>query len=171
MTVLPGPSAVETALVASGLVGERYQFLGYLPRGEKTLRALWSELADWSHPAVAFESPRRLPATLRSLAVALPERPVAVCRELTKRFEEVVRGSATEVAGRFQEPPKGELTLVIGAGTPASEAVGAAEASEAVGAVVELVAAGVPRRQAADVVARLARISRNTLYAESLKSR
>jgi 16S rRNA (cytidine1402-2'-O)-methyltransferase len=171
VTVLPGPSAVETALVASGLVGERYQFLGYLPRGAKALSALWSELGGWGYPAVAFESPRRLPGTLRSLAAALPERPVAVCRELTKRFEEVVRGSAADVAARFPEPPKGELTLVIGAGTPASEPVGAAEASEAVGAVVELVAAGVPRRQAADVVARLARISRNTLYAESLKSR
>ncbi len=93
-----GSSAVETALVASGLVGERYQFLGYLPRGEKALGALWSELRTWAHPAVAFESPKRLPATLRSLAATLPERPVAVCRELTKRFEEVVRGSAAEVA-------------------------------------------------------------------------
>src|SRR6187397_1621664 len=78
VTVLPGPSAVETALVASGLVGERYQFLGYPPRGEKALGALWSELRAWAHPAVAFESPKRLPATLRSLAATLPERPVAV---------------------------------------------------------------------------------------------
>jgi 16S rRNA (cytidine1402-2'-O)-methyltransferase len=168
VTVLPGPSAVETALVASGLVGERYQFLGYLPRGEKALGALWGELGAWAHPAVAFESPRRLPATLRSLAAVLPERPVAVCRELTKRFEEVVRGTAAEVAARFPEPPKGEVTLVIGAGAGAGEH---ADAAEALAAVIELVAAGVPRRQAADVVARLARISRNTLYAESLKSR
>ena len=65
VTVLPGPSAVETALVASGLTGERFQFLGYLPRGEKAQRALWEELASWPHPAVAFESPQRLPATLR----------------------------------------------------------------------------------------------------------
>jgi 16S rRNA (cytidine1402-2'-O)-methyltransferase len=168
VTVLPGPSAVETALVASGLVGERYQFLGYLPRGEKALGTLWSDLRTWAHPAVAFESPKRLPATLRSLAASLPERPVAVCRELTKRFEEVVRGSAAEVAARFPEPPKGELTLVVGA---ADEKGGDADATEALAAVIELVAAGVPRRQAADVVARLARISRNTLYAESLKSR
>ena len=168
VTVLPGPSAVETALVASGLVGERYQFLGYLPRGEKALAALWSELRTWPHPAVAFESPKRLPATLRSLAAVLPDRPVAVCRELTKRFEEVVRGPATEVAARFPEPPKGELTLVVGA---AEQDRGAADAPAALAAVIELVAAGVPRRQAADVVARLARISRNTLYAESLKSR
>ena len=171
VTVLPGPSAIETALVASGLVGERYQFLGYLPRGEKALGALWSELAAWAHPAVAFESPQRLPATLRSLAAVLPERPVAVCRELTKRYEEVVRGTAAEVAARFPEPPKGEVTLVFGTGAGEGEQADAVEGLEAVAAVVELVAAGVPRRQAADVVGRLARISRNTLYSESLKSR
>ena len=172
VTVLPGPSAVETALVASGLAGERFQFLGYLPRGQKALAGLWSELAGRPHPAVAFESPQRLPATLRSLATALPDRPVAVCRELTKRFEEVVRGTPAELAARFPEPPKGEITLVVGAGVAEREPADDGEALVMpVGAVVELVAAGVPRRQAVDVVARLARVSRNTLYAESLKSR
>ena len=122
VTVLPGPSAVETALVASGLVGERYTFLGYLPRRAGELARLWEELAGWTWPTVAFESPRRLPASLASLAGAHPDRPVAVCRELTKRFEEVVRGSAREVAARFAEPPKGEITLVIGPGAPQREA-------------------------------------------------
>jgi 16S rRNA (cytidine1402-2'-O)-methyltransferase len=168
VTVLPGASAVETALVASGLMGERFQFLGYLPRSETALRQLWGELTAWPHPAVAFESPKRLPATLGSLAAALPDRPVAVCRELTKRFEDVVRGPAHEVASRFAEPPKGEVTIVLG-GAP--EQASRVDESEAVTAVGELVAAGVPRRQAADVVARLSRVSRNTLYAESLKSR
>jgi 16S rRNA (cytidine1402-2'-O)-methyltransferase len=168
VTVLPGPSAVETALVASGLVGDRYQFLGYLPRGEKALAALWEELAVWPHPAVAFESPQRLPATLRSLARAAPERPVAVCRELTKRFEEVARGPAAELAERFSEPPKGEITLVVGG---ADVVAAAADEADALAAVAELVTAGIPRRHAVDVVARLARISRNTLYSESLKSR
>jgi 16S rRNA (cytidine1402-2'-O)-methyltransferase len=167
VTVLPGPSAVETALVASGLAGERYQFLGYLPRGQKALAALWSELEGWPHPAVAFESPQRLPATLRSLAAAAPERPAAVCRELTKRFEEIVRGTATELAERFAEAPKGEITLVLGGSAP----VKASDGTDAFAAVQELVTAGVPRRQAVEVVARLARISRNALYAESLKSR
>ena len=171
VTVLPGPSAVETALVASGLAGERFQFLGYLPRGDKARAALWAGLAAWPHPAVAFESPQRLPATLRSLAAALPERQVAVCRELTKRFEEVARGTAAELAERFSDAPKGEITLVVGA-PGADDQVDVRDALDAaLGAVVELVAAGVPRRQAADVVARLARVSRNTLYAESLKSR
>ncbi|MFL6018311.1 MAG: 16S rRNA (cytidine(1402)-2'-O)-methyltransferase, partial [Gaiellaceae bacterium] len=149
VTVLPGPSAVDTALVASGLVGERYQFVGYLPRGEKALASLWEELARWRWPVVAFESPQRLPRTLRSLAGALPERPVAVCRELTKRFEEVVRGPAGEVAARFPEPPKGEIVLVLGAAEVAVDEEAGAEA------VAELVRAGVARRQAAALVARL----------------
>ena len=75
---------------------------------------MWSELRGWPFPAVAFESPQRLPATLRSLAAADAGREVAVCRELTKRFEEVVRGTAAELAERFAEPPKGEITLVVG---------------------------------------------------------
>ena len=167
VTVLPGASAVETALVASGFVGERYQFLGYLPRGQKALAALWEEIAVWPHPAVAFESPKRLPATLASLALSLPKRPVAVCRELTKRFEEVVRGPAAAVAERFPDAPKGEITLVVG---PA-EAAGAAGAdADALAVVRELVAAGIPRRRAADLVARLTPVSRNTLYAQSLQS-
>jgi 16S rRNA (cytidine1402-2'-O)-methyltransferase len=161
--VLPGPSAVETALVASGLVGDRYQFLGYLPRAEKALAELWTELAAWPYPAVAFESPQRLPKTLASLARALPDRPAAVCRELTKRFEEVVRGSAAELAERFAEPPKGEITLVLGA-APAAEP----DTSVAAGSVAELVEAGVPRRQAADLVSRLTGVPRNTLYKSSL---
>jgi 16S rRNA (cytidine1402-2'-O)-methyltransferase len=163
VTVLPGPSAVETALVASGLVGERYQFFGYLPRTEKARVALWEELAGWPHAAVAFESPRRLPASLRSLADALPERPVAVCRELTKRFEEVVRGSAAEVARGFEEPPRGEITVVLGP----SEVEPGVE-TDALAAVSELVQAGVGRRQAADLVARLTGHTRNRLYRTSL---
>ena len=163
VTVLPGPSAVETALVASGLVGERYQFLGFLPRGAKALEGLWEELGRTDWPTVAFESPRRLPASLRSLAAADPERAVAVCRELTKRFEEVVRGTAAEVAERFPEPPKGEITLVLGAGAAVAPDSGAALA-----AMAELVEAGVPRKQAAELVARLTGLARNRLYRGSL---
>jgi 16S rRNA (cytidine1402-2'-O)-methyltransferase len=163
VTVLPGASAVETALVASGFVAERYQFLGYLPRGAAALAALWDELDQWPWPAVAFESPRRLPSSLASLAAASPDRPIAVCRELTKRFEEVVRGPAVEVAARFREPPRGEITLVLGEG----EGV-AADEEQGIAAVAELVEAGVPRRQAADLVARLTGGSRNTLYRGSL---
>jgi 16S rRNA (cytidine1402-2'-O)-methyltransferase len=163
VSVLPGPSAVETALVASGLVAERYQFLGYLPRGERALEALWEELSRWPYATVAFESPQRLPGTLASLSRALGDRPLAVCRELTKRFEETARGSAAELAQRFSEPPKGEITLVIG---PA-RAVRVAE-DVASAAVAELVSAGIGRRRAAEVVARLTGVPRNRLYRRSL---
>ena len=163
VTVLPGASAVETALVASGFTAERYQFLGYLPRQAAALAGLWDELRRWPWPAVAFESPRRLPATLASLARAQPDRPVAVCRELTKQFEEVVRGAAVDVSARFAEPPRGEITLVLGPGV-----VQAPDEVEGIGAVSELVAAGLPRRQAADLVARLTGTPRNTLYRASL---
>ncbi|MGZ8694383.1 MAG: 16S rRNA (cytidine(1402)-2'-O)-methyltransferase [Gaiellaceae bacterium] len=163
VTVLPGASAVTTALVASGFPAERYQFLGFLPRGAAALAALWEELAKWPHAAVAFESPRRLPASLASLAAALPERPVAVCRELTKLYEEVVRGPAAEVAGRFTEPPKGEIVVVLG---PAHvRAVGDAGA---VDAVRSLVAEGLPRRRAAELVAGLSGGSVRELYRRSL---
>lgn len=163
VTVLPGPSAVETALVASGLVAERYQFVGFLPRSAKARSELWAELGAWHWPAVAFESPQRLPATLRSLAAADPARPVAVCRELTKRFEEIARGTAAELAERFAEPPKGEITLVIGP-APAREV----DEADALAAVAELVEAGLPRKRAAELVARLTGAARNRLYRGSL---
>ncbi len=166
LTVLPGPSAVETALVASGLTADRYLFVGFLPRAARAREDLWAELAGLAYPLVAFESPRRLPATLASLASALPERPVAVCRELTKRFEEVVRGTAADVAARFREPPRGEITLVVGGVADAT--LEPRSGGEAVQAVAELVAAGVARRRAAEIVARLTGMSRNELYRSSL---
>jgi 16S rRNA (cytidine1402-2'-O)-methyltransferase len=165
VTVLPGPTAVATALVISGLAGARYQFLGYLPRSEAALAGLWEELSRWQHPAVAFESPQRLPASLASLAAVEPDRRVAVCRELTKRFEEVVRGSAAQLAQRFSEPPKGEITVVVGAAPVEPRD---AEESAALEAVAELVAAGAPRKTAAEVVARLTGVPRNRLYSGSL---
>jgi 16S rRNA (cytidine1402-2'-O)-methyltransferase len=166
VTVLPGPSAVETALVASGLVTEQYRFLGFLPRGEKRLAAVWQELGSWPWPVVAFESPQRLPATLQSLAAVDAGRRVAVCRELTKRFEEVVRGTAAELAARFDTPPKGEVTLVFGPAVGRSS--GGVDEAGALAAVTELVAEGVPRRRAVEIVARLSGIPRNRLYERSL---
>jgi 16S rRNA (cytidine1402-2'-O)-methyltransferase len=163
VTVLPGASAVETALVASGFAAERYQFVGFLPRRAGALAELWAELEPW--PVVAFESPQRLPATLASLAAADPARPVAVCRELTKLHEEVVRGPAAEVAARFSEPPRGEVTLVIGAAAPGGEA---GSDPQSLAAVAELVEAGAPRRVAVDVVSRLTGTPRNRLYRSSL---
>ena len=152
--VLPGPSAVITALVASGLPSARWRFEGFLPRKQGELRAVF----EAPETIVAFESPRRLGATL---AVIDPSRDVAVCRELTKLHEEVVRGTAGELAARYaSETPKGEIVLVVGPATAAGEGPG----SDAVAAFDELVDAGARRRVAARVVARLTGASANDLY-------
>jgi 16S rRNA (cytidine1402-2'-O)-methyltransferase len=162
VTVLPGPSAVETALVASGLLGTGYRFVGFLPRKQNALRALWEELGAVDVPTVAFESPQRLPAALAALADVDPGRQVAVCRELTKRFEEVARGTAAELAERFSTPPKGEITIVLGERAGAGREARSSHA--AARAVEELVALGIPRGRAAGVVARLTGVPRATLY-------
>jgi len=166
VTVLPGPSAVETALVVSGFVVDRYLFVGYLPRRRGELRELAREVAAWPGAVVAFDSPSRLPGSLAVLAEGLPERSGAVCRELTKRHEEVTRGSLRELASRFTEPARGEITLVVGPGEGADRAAAADE--EARRAVAELVEAGASRRRAAEVVSRLTGAARNALYRDSL---
>jgi 16S rRNA (cytidine1402-2'-O)-methyltransferase len=165
VTVLPGASAVETALVASGLGADRYQFVGYLPRREGELRALAEGLLAWTGAVVAFESPRRLPASLRALADVQPARRAAVCRELTKRFEEVVRGSLEELAARFTAAPRGEITIVLG---PLDTSSIARDDAAARVAVADLVASGASRKTAAEVVSRLTGVSRNALYRDSL---
>jgi 16S rRNA (cytidine1402-2'-O)-methyltransferase len=164
VTVLPGPSAVETALVLGGHGAAEYRFVGWLPRGRAAVRAFWEESLAWPGAVVAFESPRRVPVSLAALAEVAPTRPVAVCRELTKRFEEVSRGTAAELAPRFTEPPRGEITLVAG---PVAVSPPGREA-EALQAVEKLVAAGTPRRVAVEVVAGLAGVRPNALYSSSL---
>jgi 16S rRNA (cytidine1402-2'-O)-methyltransferase len=162
VSVLPGPSAVATALVASGFASETgFVFVGFLPRGAGALRGLVRGLG--ARPVVAFESPQRLPATLRVLAEELAGRRVAVCRELTKQFEEVVRGTASELLARYGEPPKGEVTLVVEGGADA-----APDEAAALAAVEELVAAGTARRAAAKTVGRLTGVAPNRLYRTSL---
>src|SRR3954466_2534377 len=109
--VLPGPSSVITALVASALPSDAWRFVGFLPRKRGPLEAVLGA----TETVVAFESPRRVGASLAVLASLDPERPVAVCRELTKVHEEVVRGAARELAERYSaQEPRGEVVLVVG---------------------------------------------------------
>jgi 16S rRNA (cytidine1402-2'-O)-methyltransferase len=165
VTVLPGATAIGTALVASGLAANRYQFVGYLPRKKSELVAVVEELAGWPHAVVAFESPKRLPAALAALAEAMPTRQAAVCRELTKRYEDVRRGSLAELAEEFAESPRGEITIVLGARDEGRDVAGD---DEALSAVAELVAAGFARRDAVELVSRLTDVPRNVLYESSL---
>ena len=110
---VPGPSAVTAALSASGFAGPGFTFLGYLPRKPGELRRLGEALAADPRPAVAFESPHRVLRSLAILAETLPDRPLAVARELTKVHEEIVRGTPSEVLTRLEGRARGEFTLVI----------------------------------------------------------
>jgi 16S rRNA (cytidine1402-2'-O)-methyltransferase len=156
--VLPGPSAALAALVSSALPADRWRFAGFLPRKQGELRSL---LSGTPETLVAFESPRRVAKTLAALAGIDPNRPVAVCRELTKVHEEVVRGSAAQLAARYAEAaPRGEIVLVIAAAADA----GAANLDAPRDAVRRLVEAGAKPRAAARVVAELTGTSANELY-------
>jgi 16S rRNA (cytidine1402-2'-O)-methyltransferase len=158
--VLPGPSAVVTALVASGLPLDRWRFVGFLPRSRAELARLLAGVGD---TVIAYESPRRLAATLQVLAELEPERELAVCRELTKLHEEVRRGGARELAVHYRErPARGEVVLVCGPSS--SEGSSDARHEEAVAALRDLVAAGAKPRAAASAVSRLTGVAANRLY-------
>ncbi len=159
LEVLPGPSAVVTALVASGLPCERWCFVGFLPRARGQLSALLAEATD---TLVAFESPGRLAATLELLAADDPTRAVAVCRELTKLHEEVRRGSAAELAEQYRRTPaRGEVVLVVGGAAKERAAL-----RDALAVLRDLIDAGVKTRPAAAAVARLTGLRANELYRE-----
>jgi 16S rRNA (cytidine1402-2'-O)-methyltransferase len=176
--VLPGPSAVLSALVASGLPAERWCFVGFLPRKRAERERLFEHPQHPRHPRhplqtlVAFESPRRLAATLEQLAERDPRRPLAVCRELTKLHEEVRRGTAAELAEHYAEnAPRGEVVLVVGAAgsgaagsDPADPPADPGHRADALQALRELLDAGARPRPAAKVVAKLTGLTANELY-------
>ena len=113
-TVIPGPSAVLTAVVGSGLSAERFHYGGFLPPKSGGRERDLQIALDRAETSIFFESPHRLERTLEVLARLAPERQVCVARELTKQFEEFRRGPASEVFAHYQQhPPKGEITLVI----------------------------------------------------------
>jgi 16S rRNA (cytidine1402-2'-O)-methyltransferase len=167
VTVLPGPSAPETAVVASGVSADGYLFVGFFPRRADDLRALLARAGNTDYAVVGFESPRRLARTLAIVAAVDADWRVAVCRELTKMHEEVVRGSAGEIAELFAgAEARGEIVVVL---APRAEPSRSDAGDDAAAAVGELVRARVPRRQAARVVARLTGASANDLYRSSLE--
>ena len=157
VTVLPGPSVVPVALVASGLPTDRWRFEGFLPRRagemERVLRS--------TETVVCFESPRRVGESLSALAAIAPDREAAICRELTKIHEEVGRGTLGELARRYRGDVKGEIVLVIG---PAATGEHGQDVGFAVDALRHLVQSGARPRAAASVVAALTGTRANDLY-------
>ena len=113
VVAVPGPSAVAAAVSVAGFGGPGYCFVGYLPRKPGELRRLFESLRDARRLTVAFESPHRIEKSLAVLAEALPDRQVAVARELTKLHEELLRGTAAELGARLAGRARGEITLVI----------------------------------------------------------
>jgi 16S rRNA (cytidine1402-2'-O)-methyltransferase len=158
--VLPGPSAVLAALVAAGLPSDHWRFAGFIPRKASEIDDLFANLAE---TLVAFESPKRLGATLERLSTIDPQRPTAVCRELTKLHEEIARGTAEELAEHFGGGDvKGEIVLVVGAASEAS--LEHRRLADGRAAVARLAESGARAREAAKVVAELTGLRVNDLY-------
>jgi len=159
---VPGPSAPVTALVVSGLPTDRFLFLGYLPRSQGKRREALSEVARERHTLILFEVPHRLHESLSDIEAILGDRPLAVCRELTKLHEEVWRGTVSEARAHFDEvEPRGEFTLVIGGVSEESARWGEEQVHTA---FEDLLAQGMRRPDAARRVAELSGWNRGEVY-------
>ena len=181
VTVLPGPSAISTALVLSGLPADRFAFLGFLTRGKAKLIEQLERFDGTGAALVAFESPRRVRSTLAAIGERWPERRLAVCRELTKLHEEAVRGTAAEVLARLADDVRGEIVLVLAATGGHADAGAVTGAGAATGrngdlegrarrAFVELGGLGVGTKKAAGIVAGLTGLSARRAYELGLEA-
>ncbi len=188
VTVLPGPSAVSTALVVSGLPADRFAFVGFLARGASRLTEQIGAFDGTGAAVVAFESPRRLGTALGAIAKRWPDRRLAMCRELTKLHEQVLRGTADEVMRALPEPVRGEIVVVLEPAGQAAERragrggvaatsgvrAGGAETATAVSApfgderiraaLRDLLECGMGTKKAAAVVAGLTGLPRRQVY-------
>lgn len=166
VTCLPGPSAVTTALVLSGLPSDRFCFEGFLPRRAGQRRQRLRNLAGEQRTQVFFESPRRVQQCLSDMVEIFgPDRRAAVCRELTKVHEEVLRGTVAELVERTADV-LGEVTLVVAGAEPEHQ-----DPAELVGRVEELVASGMRRSEAVAEVARINDVPRRELYEAVMRQR
>jgi 16S rRNA (cytidine1402-2'-O)-methyltransferase len=162
VTAVPGPSAVLTALAVSGLPVDRFCFEGFLPRRGGERRSRLASLADERRTMVFFESPHRLADALADAAAAFgPDREAAVCRELTKTYEEIRRGGLGDLADWAADGVKGEITLVVG-GAP--DVPMSLEPAELAAAVAAEEAAGATRKDAIRVVVTRTGLPRRTVY-------
>jgi 16S rRNA (cytidine1402-2'-O)-methyltransferase len=188
VTVLPGASAVSTALVISAVPGDRFVFVGFLARGKRKMQAQLEVFEGTGAALVAFESPRRVRSSLAAIAERWPERRLALCRELTKVHEEVVRGTAAEVLSILGERVRGELVLVLeahgeagGARPPGVSCNYPGSVADAVGrghlekraqtALLELVKSGMGTKAAARIIADLTGLSSRRAYSLALEAK
>jgi 16S rRNA (cytidine1402-2'-O)-methyltransferase len=159
---IPGPTAPVTALVVSGLPTDSFVFLGYLPRRQGRRRSLLADVARQQRTLIAFETPHRLRQSLEDLETVLGDRPLALCREMTKVYEEIWRGTVSEARATFEEhEPRGEFTVVIG-GASAEEQRW--DEKQVRAALDDLLAQGMRRPDAAKRVAELSGWDRSAVY-------
>lgn len=165
---IPGASAALAALVASGVAGPRWSFEGFLPRSGRERRERLARIAADERASIVYEAPGRVAATLRDLAAACgADRRAAVCRELTKLHEEVVRGSLGELAeraGSSELTLRGEFVIVVGEGLRGETEQEPGDIAAAIAEVDRLVEQGIARGEAARRVATTTRIPRRRLY-------
>jgi 16S rRNA (cytidine1402-2'-O)-methyltransferase len=172
VTVLPGPSAVTAALAVSGLPSDRFCFEGFPPRKASALARRLADLRDEPRTMVFFESPRRLPATLKQMATAFgADRPAAVCRELTKTHEQIKRAPLGELVTWAADGVLGEITVVVG-GAISTGASAAAPNTEDIAAKVRAAEqAGLSRKEAMASVAAETGLPRRTVYDAMIKAK
>jgi len=160
---IPGPSAITAALEVSGLPPDRFLFCGFLPRRSAERRRMLAELSPLPWTLVVFEAPHRIGGMLADVHTVLGNRRLAVVRELTKRFEEVLRGSTEDLMTQFREsPPRGELTVVIEGASQGQKQV--AHAPDVTAVLEALLARGSSAKDAARVVAATHGLPRRTVY-------
>ncbi len=168
VSVLPGASAVLTAAVLSGLPCAAFSFFGFLPRDKKERRKRMQRLCAAEELILLYESPQRLPDTLKELARELGgERPAAVLRELTKLHEEAARGTLDALAQRFAEPPRGECVVAIAGRENEPRRVEEKQVDEA---LKKLLAQGFSTKQAAVAVATVLDVQKNVAYERALNA-
>jgi 16S rRNA (cytidine1402-2'-O)-methyltransferase len=159
---VPGPSVVTAALAAAGLPSRTFTYLGFLPRQPGARRRLLRSVAGRPETLVAFEAPHRLRDSLAEMRQELGDRPIAVCRELTKLYEEVFRGSISAALERFAEP-RGEFTLVIAGATPSDRTEAEPEA-EVLEEIRRLRVEGATAQEAIATLSRRYGLPRRRLY-------
>ncbi len=170
VTAVPGASAPVTALVLSGLPSDRFQFVGFLPARQEARRTALAKLAGADASLILFESGRRLAPSLADAAEVLGPRPAAICRELTKLHEEVVRGDLPGLAARYkgERPPKGEIVIVI---APPGRGNGDDITGEALDRKLRHSLQGKSLRDAVDAVTEATGLPRRRVYARALALR
>lgn len=168
IATVPGPTAAMTALAAGGLPTGKFLFEGFLPIKKGERDAALQAIARLPHTLIFYEAPHRLRQTLAALLEGLGDRPVALCRELTKLHEEVVRTTLAEAVTRYTEtPPKGEFVLIV-AGAPAEQQEAPSE-TDAAARVSQLMAEGVSRKDAVKQAAKELGLPKNVVYDIALK--